>query len=74
MSYSNPIQDHNDRVAHSASWDDPLEDYSCPAYWEFQGVKFPCDLGEGHRGPHLSYPKKRGHDAVIIWSNAEGGF
>ena len=23
---SNPIQDHNDRVAHSTSWDDPPED------------------------------------------------
>ena len=22
MSYSNPIQDHNDRVAHSTSWDE----------------------------------------------------
>ena len=27
MSYSNPIQDHNDRVAHSTSWHDPPENY-----------------------------------------------
>jgi hypothetical protein len=46
----------------------------CPAYWELKGVKFPCDLEEGHPGPHVNYPKKKGHDAVIIWSVSGEGF
>ena len=68
------FSDHNDRVAHSTSWDDPPEDYRCPSYWELKGVKFPCDLEEGHSGPHVNYPKKRGHDAIIIWSVSGEGF
>ena len=65
----NPIQDHNDRVAHSTSWDDPPDSRNCSHYWEFKGAKFPCDLKENHFGPHVNHPKERGHDAVIIWSS-----
>lgn len=64
---------HNSMVAHSSRWDDPPEDYSCPIYWEFRGIKFPCDLEDGHSGPHVNYPKKKGHDAVIIWNVPEEG-
>ena len=42
---------------------------SCGYYWEFKGIKFPCDLPDGHFGSHVNYPKKKGHDAVIIWSS-----
>lgn len=59
---------HNHDVSHSTKWDDPPEDYGCRSYWEFKGVKFPCDLGEDHSGPHVSYPKKKEDDAVIIWT------
>ena len=64
---------HNSMVAHSSRWDDPPEDYSCPISWEFRGIKFPCDLEDGQSGPHVNYPKKRGHDAVIIWNVSEEG-
>ena len=42
----------------------------CPAYWQFKGVRFPCDLEMGHSGPHINYPKKDGHVAIIIWSTS----
>ena len=63
----NPIQDHNDSVAHSDSWNEPPNNRNCPARWNFKGAKFPCDLEEDHFGPHVNYPKERGHDAVIVW-------
>ena len=63
----NSIHDHNDRVAHSDSWNEPPDNRNCPARWIFKGVKFPCDLEENHFGPHVNYPKERGHDAVIVW-------
>ena len=40
---------------------------SCGYYWEFKGIKFPCDLPDGHFGSHINYPKKKGHDAIIIF-------
>ena len=48
---------------------EPPDNRNCPAYWDYKGVKFPCDLEKTHFGPHVNYPKEKGTDAVIIWSS-----
>jgi len=48
--------------------------YRCSSYWNFRGIIFPCDLPKNHQGPHLNYPKEKGHDALIVWSNKKEGF
>lgn len=45
--------------------------HKCKAIWVLDRLYFPCLLELGHPGPHVNYPMKEGHDAVIIWSNTE---
>ena len=40
---------------------------SCESYWEFNNVKFPCQLKSGHYGMHINNPLKDGHIATILW-------
>ena len=63
--------DHNHIVSHSDRFNELPEDWGCPAYWEIKGVVFPCYLEDGHSGPHVNYPKKKGHNAVITWNSQE---
>ena len=40
---------------------------NCSAYWDFKGIKFPCQLKAGHLGMHINNPKKKEHVATILW-------
>lgn len=40
---------------------------NCQSYWDFKGVKFPCQLKAGHKGMHINNPKKKEHVATILW-------
>ena len=64
------FSDRNHEVAHSSSWDDPPEDYSCKSSYTINGTEFFCDLEEDHVGPHICHPKAE-QKAVIIWNSGD---
>lgn len=59
------------RVNNPAWWDPPEDDHTCKSSSTFKGVDFPCDLEEEHPGPHVSSPKQKGHNAVVVWTDPE---
>ena len=41
--------------------------HNCSSYWEFKGIKFPCQLKSGHKGMHINNPLEEEHIATILW-------